>query len=246
MENKLYPTKKKKTSSKCPNCGFQISIHSTFESALSGKFDNPNEGAWSANSFSPLRKADLLSDVCVPGAQAGITALLLFPVAWGAVVFIGFDWMWAFSVSAVVLAGTWIRGINRLEMERGESREFSYEPVDGLGQVEMQAGQPRPISLEVLSKDDDFKASMKIVDLPSGVTATKFVEFSRSILAGKSLARRDWVGQGKEFSRDQYDGLMSAMAACGLVISVAGKGKMLTVGGKRALSRMARAARINS
>ena len=126
MIDKLYPKKRKTSNSKCPQCGCEINIHSSFESALSGQFDNPNEGSWSYTSFSPVRKADLLTDVCVPGAQAIITSLLLFPLACGSVVFFGYDWNYAFPISAIVMMGAWIKGVNRLEMERGENRQFSY------------------------------------------------------------------------------------------------------------------------
>lgn len=242
MTNKVYPTKRKKQNSECPNCGCQISYHSTFENALSGKFDNPDGGAWSVTSFLPTRKADLISDVAVPGAQALITAVLSLPLSAAAAILFEHEWYYSFSIAALVMGASWIKGIRRLELERGESKEFSYEPADSPEDIEPRSRKEKKISLEIISKDDDFKASMKIIDLPDGVSASEFVQFCRDILSGRTFARKDWVGSGMQFSRDQYDGLMSAMLDAGLIIQVAGKGKVLTPGGKRAIAMMIRQA----
>lgn len=242
MQEKLYPTKRKNQNSKCPNCGCEISYHSTFENALSGQFDNPDGGAWSFTSFLPIREANIISDVAVPGTQAFISAVLSLPLLASAKIYFEFDWKYAWSISALVMGAYWIKGIRRLEMERGESKEFSYEPVQDSDPGSAQVEKKEKISLEVISKDDDFRAAMKIVDLPEGVSASEFVQFSGDILTGKTLARKEWAGSGKQFSRDQYDEIMVAMLASGLIRSVAGKGKMLTPGGRRAMARMVREA----
>ncbi len=242
MIEKVYPTNRKKTKSECPNCGCEISYHSTFESVLSGKFDNPGGGAWSVNSFSPIRKADLTSDVAVPAVQALISSALSLPASSLVLVYLEYEWYFSFPLGALVMGAYWIKGVRRLELERGESREFSYEPVDAQDAAGSHGGKVDQVSLEVISKDDDFRAAMKIVDLPAGMSVSEFMEFCRDILAGKSLARKEWAGGGKQFSRDQYDDLMAAMSASGLVIQVAGRGRALTSGGRRAIARMMRQA----
>jgi len=240
MHKKLYPTNKKKQNNKCPNCGLEFHRHSTFESVLAGQFDNPGDGAWSVNSFTPTRKADFVSDVCVPAAQAFISALLVVPPISSVLRSFGYDWYLSFPLSALVLGAYWFRGVRQLEKERGVSQEFNYDPSPSETPAGLAPAKKENVQLEMISKDDDFKASMKIIDLPSGMTGAEFVQFARDILAGKPLARTDWVGDGKQFSRDIYDGLMSAMMAAGLIIPVAGKGKKLTPGGRRAISRMIR------
>jgi hypothetical protein len=134
----------------------------------------------------------------------------------------------------------WFSIIKKLENERSLIEEFSYNPNEEIERPLHQGNPQEPIKLEVVSKENNYGAALKIVDLPASVTGHEFVEFCQGILGGRSIARENWAGEGKLFSRDRYDGLISAMLTAGIISKIPGRGKKLTLGGKHAIRRMIR------
>ncbi len=245
MRKKLYPTNNKKTKNDCPNCGWKIERSHTFESVLAGNFSNERNGSYDAYRTTPTRAATLQADVLVPLAQSLVGATLATIPAIVVAQIARWEWYSPLAVGSVTILVQWFSIVKKLEGERSVTEQFSYQPDPENCQAQPLSNKPDGIQLEVISKDDDFKASMKIITLPRSVTAEQFVSFCRDILVGKSLARRNWEGSGKPFSRDSYDDLVAAMQTAGLVMTVQGKGKQLTKGGKRAIARMVRERRIS-
>lgn len=238
MKKKLYTPKPKTQNDICVNCGFKITRHSVFHSVMSGGFDNPDDGAWTAVSFVPSRKADLISDVAVPAAQAlissSVTAIPAICVAYYA----RWEWYGPAAVATVTVVVQWFSALKRSEQERGSTEEFSYYPSSADDEEKGSSARPAAIRLDVISKPDKTTAVMKMVDLPDGVTEEKFRELCADILSGKSLARANWIGPGKTFGRDQFDALMICMETAGLIIPVPGKARRVTEAGRSAMAKM--------
>lgn len=238
MKKKLYTPNLKTQNDTCVNCGFKITRHSVFHSVMSGDFNNPGDGAWTAVSFVPARKADLVSDVAVPAAQALISSLVAAIPAICVAYYARWEWYAPAAVATATVVAQWFSALKRSEQERGSTEEFSYYPSSADDGKKGLADKLNTIRLEVISKPDKSTAVMKLIDLPEGITGSEFKEFCNDILVGRSLARANWIGPGKKFGRDQFDGLMSTMEDAGLVIPVPGKARRVTEAGREAIKKM--------
>jgi hypothetical protein len=240
MRKKLYPRKTKKQNSDCPNCGFEIRAKYSFESVLAGGFSNPDNGAYDAIRKTPVRQASLEADVLVPAAQSLVGAVVTTLPAIIVAQLARWEWYSPLAIGACTILVQWFSIVKKLESERSIVEEFSYTPSEEIERPLAQGNPQEPVRLEVVSKDDNYGVAFKIVDLPQSVSGREFVGLCQGVLAGRSLARKNWVGEGKQFSRDQYDDLISAMMTAGLINAIPGKGKKLTLGGKHAIRRMIR------
>lgn len=230
------PTKKQKNN--CPYCGWETTRGFNFEQILAGTLPESVTGDFTAFRSTPSRTATIEADLLVPIGQTLATAIIITLPTFVVALWLKWEWYAPFSVGAVTLLAQWIRCLNLHEKTLAVVEEFSYSPTgQDLGQRSRDVGGD-VVKLEVISGRNSYEAGMKIVDLPSDVSVEQFKDFCKDILSGKPLARRDWTGSGKQFSRDTYDDLMSAMLDAGLVFSLAGKGKRLTLGGKRAIARL--------
>lgn len=224
----------------CSNCGWEIRAGSTFEQVLSGNFDNPLGGDWTATRITPMRAGQLEADVLVPALQSLIwsvaTALPACCVA------MAFRWRWEAPavVAATSVLVSWIASMKRVSLAASKVEEFSYIARDELTGTKSDVHPDQTIRLEVFDRGDGKTAALKIVDLPAGVEPLQFREFCQDVLAGKSMARENWAGSGKVFSRGKYDQLIKALRESGIVRSTKGVGTHLTVGGKHAIRRMIR------
>lgn len=244
MQKKLYPHKPKKSNNSCPSCGFHISYGHTFEQVLSGKFQNDQNGGYTAYRSTPQRTSTMESDVLVPLAQSAVWSILAalptIPIAF----WLRYEWYFPVVIASASLLASWVSAMRKSESSLSLVEEFSYTPNDTDALPVCSSRARKNIQLEIKDKSENYGASLKIVDLPESISDVVFHEFCGDILAGKSLARKDWVGDGKTFSRDQYDELIVAMAGSGLICSVPGKGKKLTAGGKGAIRAMIRERKI--
>lgn len=242
MSKRLYPPKPKNQNSDCPSCGFHISYATSFESVLAGNFDNSRDGSYVATRSTPIRASTLEADVLVPAAQSLIWAVVSSVPAVAISFWLRYEWYFPLAVAGVSMAFSWSSSMKRSDMSCSKVEEFEYSPSPDKNDSPAPGAGGEAIRLEVINKSDDMSAAMKIVDLPEGIEPVQFLGLCKDALAGKGLARKNWTGSGKEFSRDQYDGLMTAMVSSGLVMTVPGKGKMLTLGGRKSIKRMIRQA----
>lgn len=230
------PAKKQKD--KCPQCGWQISRGFNFEQILAGSLPENVNGDFNAFRSTPARTATIEADLLVPIGQVMVTAIVTALPSFALVSWLEWDWKITFVTGSVAILITWIRSLNLHEKTLSVIEEFSYSSSGGSDGPRLRSQDRDAVKLEVVSSKRRSGMQMKIVDLPRGISRHQFAEFCQDILSGKSLARRDWVGSGKQFSRDEYDDLVIAMLEAGLIARVPGKGKSLTVGGRHALQCM--------
>lgn len=240
MHKEAYHNPRKKSNTGCSACGWKIGETHTFENALSGQFANEKNGDFTATRLTPLRAPSIEADVLVPLAQSSIISIEAVIVAIPLSIWMRFDW----SVLLFIWAGTmllsWISAVKKAEFSQVKSEEFSYSANQKESGQVAQATPGGPLQLEVIHTTSGLRNQMQILDLPGQVTEEIFTAFLRNILAGKSLARKHWAGTGKAFSRDGYDGMMEKLLEASIVQPSTNGGKMLSKGGKRALSIMKR------
>lgn len=240
MQNKLYPQTPKKTNGNCPTCGFHISHSSAFDNVLAGQFDNVREGSYVATRVTPVRASTFQSDVAVPAAQSLIwsivVALPAIPVSYA----LRHEWYIPLVVSSISMLVSWISVMRRSDKSQSKIEEFSYHTDERQTGKMLSKSSGAGIRLDVTDRPSGSGVSTKIAHLPVAVSDEQFVSLCREVLAGKSLARSNWTGSGKMFSRDVYDRLVAEMVHAGLIFSLPGKGKTLTTGGKHAIERMLR------
>lgn len=242
MNSNYTPGKSKQQNTECVQCGFRIENTASFEQVLAGQFENKDNGSFDAVRETPVRAAKVEPDVLVPLFQSLITAIVTTLPA--TLVAMAFRWRWEapLAIGATAILVSWFQSVTQARASLVKVERFSYTANEkSIAQV-AKSSSLDPIRLEVVSKDDDFKAAMKIIDLPSRVSGTQFVSFCKDILAGKAISRKNWTPREKGFSRDDYDEMTEAMIAGGLLVSLPGEGKFLTAGGKHAVRRMIRQA----
>lgn len=231
---------RKQQNNKCPHCGWQFASNFNFEQMIAGLAPGDVNGDFTAYRSTPTRTATIEADLLVPAGQALISALVTaLPTA---AIGMWFRWQWyaPLAVASITILVQWFRYLNHQERGQAMLEEFSYSPGPPKPSPNARQGNPTPIRLDIYSRDDDHRAAIKIVDLPSNVSGEDFKVLCQDVLAGKSLARSNWAGSGKLLSRDEYDGLMSAMTDAGLIVTWPGAGKRLTNGGRHAIRRMIR------
>ncbi len=232
----------KQQKNNCPHCGWETTRGFSFEQILAGTLPENVRGDFTAFRSTPTRNATTEASLLVPIGQTLATAIAVALPSFVLASWLKWEWEVPFVVGTVTILVQWIRCLNSHERTLAVIEEFSYSPaLDGVGEkstsLDLEA-----IRMEVTSEKSDHLLQMKIVELPAGVSSLDFANFCEDILSGKSLARREWVGNGKQFSRDTYDDLIDAMLVAGLVRSIPGKGKGLTLGGRRAITRLLQSA----
>ena len=240
MQEKLYPKRRNKSNSECPQCGFKIYKSHQFEQVLSGRYDNPGGGCYEAVRETPTRAFALEPDVLVPAAQSLVSAVVTAIPALAVSMVMRWDWSAPIFVAAATVAVSWFAAISRIRQSASIVESFSYAPPENSDGQNSSPKTETGIRLDVYSKDDDFRAAIKIVNLPTSVSGKEFREFCNDVLAGKSLARKDWTPVSKGFSRDVYDQLIASMIEAGLVNDLGATGKKISVGGRHAIRRMIR------
>lgn len=240
MQNQSYHTQPQKSNNKCPTCGWKIGQAHTFENMLLGQFSNEKNGDFTAIRSTPFRAFSLEADVIVPLAQSlvsGIeTVLVMIPVS----MWLDFKWPVVMFSAAATMALTWIAAIRKAEFTTLKTEEFSYSAAQSeSGGVHVKRADG-PLKMEIIHETSGIRNRMQIMDLPAQITEDEFGAFLRDVLAGKSLARSNWVGSDRPFSRDTFDQMIEKLLSVSLIQPASNGGKQLSNGGRHAIRRMVR------
>lgn len=240
MHKEQYHNPQQKSNTECPTCGWKIGHSHTFENALFGQFSNEKNGDFTAIRTTPVRGPSLEADVLVPFAQSLITSIEAVILAIPLSIWLRFEWPILLFIWAGTMLVSWISAVKRAEFSQSKTEEFSYSASQKeTGQAASQGGGG-PLKLEVIHSISGIRNQMQILDLPGQITEEVFGAFLRDILAGRSLARTNWAGTGKPFSRDSYDGMIEKLLDASIIQPTINGGKMVSNGGKHAIARMVR------
>lgn len=240
MHNEAYHKPNNKSNTECSACGWKIANSHTFESMLSGQFVNEKNGNFTASRLTPFRAPSIEGDVLVPLAQSLIISIEAVIVAIPLSIWLRFDWSILLFIWAGTMLLSWISAVKRAEFSQSRTEEFSYSANQKeAGHIAPQGGS-RPLQLEVMHSTSGIRNRMQILDLPAQITEEDFGAFLRDILAGRSLARNNWAGTGKPFSRDGYDGMIGKLLEASIIQPAINGGKVLTNGGKHVVRRLVR------
>lgn len=244
MANKLYPTKTRRSKSNCPRCGFEIAAKHSFETILSGQFANEQNGDYEAVRETPSRTYSVEADLLVPVGQALVTGLIAVLPASAVSFYFSAGWYPVLVVFSAATSLSWARCLDIARSSAMVTETFSYNASSGdlSGGLDKETGAP--VRLEVVHETSGIKHKMQLLDLPDKITERQFGEFLKDILAGRSMARKNWVGSGKPFSRDVYDQLLARLVEAGIVNLIENNEKRLTNGGKKAIAAMVRGGEI--
>ncbi len=237
MHKQLYSQKRLKSNSNCPECGFHISYHRSFETVLAGDFENEDNGGYTAFRSTPLRQSTLESDFLVPIAQSLVWAIVSVLPAIPVAMWLRYEWYFTFAVGTMSLLASWYRSMKRSEASLCTVEEFTYTPSEGLPSPDPGCLEKSHLKLDITDRSNPSQANIKFIDLPPSVSEKKFLEFCRGVVSGKSISRKLWTPERILFSRDQYDVLVSKLSECGIIGGREGGGKTLTAGGRRAVAR---------
>lgn len=238
MQTKYNPTRHKQTNNECPHCGWEITGTHTFEQVLSGQFDNVNNGDFNAVRITPLRPSNLQSDVLVPAAQSLIWSLCTLLPSTILAMWLRWEWYAPLFVGATTILASWISAMKKSDLSLSKTEEFSYSANEFDARKITPDGETDGIELEIIHRGGGIIGRMQRMNLPSSVSVVDFIEFSKSAIGGKSLARREWAGKGKIFSRDGYDQLIAVLMNGGIIKDNPSGGKQLSMSGKHSLTAM--------
>lgn len=154
----------------------------------------------------------LTGGVIVPGLQAAITGILLGLAALAITAWFSLPWLAiGGTVAAVTAAGAWLSYRNHwawlLERVLGAD-------LNGDGAI----GQPQPPMLPAphirvdLMHPDGAGADWLKLPYPE-----KLPTFAETVLQGRTYSQAALVGSGRLFSRSEYDQLIDALIAAGLM-----------------------------
>lgn len=193
----------------------------------------------------PARRASRESDVLVPFLQAAITgalsALMLGIVAGGVVYWQAWPW-WVvlgvvFFVWLFVTSTTWLKLMSDSRELLWKLETWSNRDIDGDGTT----GEPEPeptetVRLEVKQTGNGNRRAF-FHDLPT--EPALFTTWAQAAVNGQSLAVGHWVGNGRPFSRSDYEALLEFLHGAGVVTwlnaDAPAQGRTVTKPGKAAL-----------
>lgn len=156
--------------------------------------------------------------VIVPGLQAAITGFVCGLAALALSAWLQWPyWAVGGTVAAVTMAGAWLsfRGRWQWLLERITGADLN---ADGyIGQPlppALPAPQPEKITVELVQNKGTIGERGDYIDLPY---PERLPQFARTVLEGRQYTQSAMVGQGKLFRRDEYDTLIDALVAGGLM-----------------------------
>ena len=240
MQKQFYPKQTKQTNHKCSQCGWGISYSHTFEDMLSGQFRNEKNGSFTATRTTPVRAAGMIPDVAVPAAQSLIWAVVVGLPSVSVSVWMRWEWSAPLFVAACSILASWIASMRRSEFSLVKTEEFSYTASEFSGGEVVAQKSEKPLRMEVVHEISGVRSRMQLLEISDGVGEEKFGSFLKDILAGKSIARKRWVGDGKPFSRDQYDEIIAALLSASIIGPASSGGKKLTRAGTASILHMVR------
>lgn len=246
MRRKFYHTPPKQSNTDYPTTASQSGISSALENIVGGRLSDTKSGDYTLTITTPLFKSELEGDVLVPLAQTLVSGILAVSVAMPVVLWLGFDWQFGLFIASIRSIVSWKAGIKNAGHSREKTEEISFSKASEKTAEISHVQSKNEIRLEVVHDQNGLKNRMQLIDLPSQINETDFTEFLRQISSGKSMARVNWAGQGKPFSRDTYDQMITKLMTVGIICQSEQGGKKLTSGGRRAISRIVSEAKILS
>lgn len=240
MQKKLYNIPQGKTKSDCPNCGFHITRSHTFESVLSGEFSNPKNGSFSATRITPIRAASMEADVFVPAAQSLAWAVATALPSIAVSMWLRWEWSAPLFIGATTILVAWITAMTRSNSGLVKTEEFTYDASGEMDQGPGARAAGDGIKMELIHTTSGIRSRMQLMELSKSISEKAFGEFLKDILSGRSLARRNWVGDGKPFGRDAFDDMISKLIDGGIVLSAGNAGKTLTNAGRHMIAGLVR------
>jgi len=238
MRRKFYHTLPKQSNTDDPTTSSQSGISSAIENMVSGSLSDTNSGDYTLTITTPLFQSTLEGDFLVPLAQTLVSGLLSVSVAVPAVMLFGINWPVGLFIASVGSLVSWKVATKNAGLSREKTEEMSFYKASEKTAEISHAQSKNVVQLEVVHEENGLKNRMQFIDLPGQIGEADFAEFLRQISSGESLARINWVGQGKPFSRDTYDQLVTKLMAAGIICKAESGGKELTNGGRRAISRV--------
>lgn len=240
MQKQFYNKHPKQTNQKCSQCGWEISYSHTFEDMLSGKFSNEKNGSFTAVRTTPVRAAGMIPDVAVPVAQSLIWSIVVGLPSISVAMWMRWEWSAPLFIGATTILVSWISAMRRSEFSMVKTEEFSYEANERTEEAIVATPAAVAIKMEIVHEEGGLKTRMQLLELDDGISEGDFAEFLKHLLQGHSIARRNWAGKDKLFSRDQYDGIIEKLLLGSVIGPSASGGRSLTNGGRRALQHMER------
>ena len=238
MTKKLYPQIKKQAIKNCPSCGVSIHQKYTFESVLTGDFVNYHDGDYEAIRETPTRAYSLEADLLVPAGQVVFTCLVAAFPAGVAALYLQWGWYPVSAIVSVVASLAWSSVLSDVRARSVITETFSYQGDAREKTVHEFEQRNRGIRMDVVHTTSNIASRMQLLELPERVTEQQFREYLRDIVAGKSLARKNWTGEGKQFSRDVYDKIVECLVTAGMVHVLENRERRITNAGRHCINGM--------
>ena len=238
MHPNYTPKHAKQTNNDCPTCGWSFSKTGIFEQVMSGTFSGLDAAGYTATRTTPIRKPDLQSDVLVPAAQSLIWTVVVALPALSVSMFMRWEWAAPVFISAVTVLASWVSAMKRSENSQQKTEELTVSSSGKPSASETGYTNEPGVRLDIVHTGGDDIRRIEYAFLPKSVSSADFRKFCDEIVAGASLARRNWVGKGKIFSRDGYDQLIANLLENHIILAHHTGGKRLTERGRRTLTAM--------
>lgn len=240
MNLNYNPKRPGKANSKCPHCGWRVASSFNFEQLLANGIPDGIEGDISAYRSTPVRGPTIEADLLVPAGQALMSAVATMLPTTIIALWARWEWYAPILVGSATVLLQWFRFLNDQSRSTSIIEEFSYSSDrDHIEEKPTAKNQPG-LRMEVIHETSGIRNRMQLLDLPARLGEAEFAEFLRDISAGKSLARKNWVGDGKPFGRDVYDDMMDKLLSASIVSRMGNSGTKLTNGGRHAINAMIR------
>jgi hypothetical protein len=240
MNLNYNPKRPRKANSECPHCGWRIATTFNFEQLLANGIPDGIEGDVSAYRSTPVRGPTIEADLLVPAGQALMSAVATMLPTTIIGLWARWEWYAPILVGSATALLQWFRFLNDQGRNTSIIEEFSYSADRDHNRKTPSAKDRSGLRMEVVHETSGIRSRMQLLELPEQIGEAEFAEFLRDISAGKSLARKNWVGDGKPFSRDVYDDMIDKLLSTSIVNRVGNSGTKLTNGGRHAINAMIR------
>ncbi|KKK94246.1 hypothetical protein LCGC14_2684770 [marine sediment metagenome] len=240
MKENYTPRRPKKANSSCPHCGWQIATTFDFEQLLAKGIPEGIEGEVSAYRSTPVRGPTIEADLLVPAGQALMSAVATMIPTTIIALWARWEWYAPILIGSATVLLQWFRFLNDQSRNTSIIEEFTYVADQGHNRKTSPPNDKLGLRMEVIHKESGIKSRMQLLELPEQIGEVEFAEFLRDIAAGKSLARKNWTGDGKPFTRDTYDGMIDKLLSASVVNRAGNSGTKLTNGGRHAINAMIR------
>lgn len=240
MQRDYNTPKRKKQNSKCPHCGWQIATTFNFEQLLANGIPDGIEGDVSAYRSTPVRGPTIEADLLVPAGQALMSAIATMLPTTIVALWARWEWYAPILVGSATVLLQWFRFLNDQSRNTSIVEEFSYSASQPSNTKTPSTEDRSGLRMEIIHETSGIRSRMQLLELPEEMSETEFAGFLRDVAAGKPLARKHWVGDGKPFSRDVYDDMIDKLLLASIVSRAGNSGTKLTNGGRHGINAMIR------